>query len=302
MRIYTIVIAACLSFVLPAAHAGLKVFACEPEWAALAAALGVDSADIYSATNALQDPHQVQARPSLIAQARKADLMICSGAELEIGWLPQVQRQAANPKVQASAPGFFEAANMVPRLEIPTSVDRSQGDVHPGGNPHIQTDPNNIQRVAEALSGKLAELDPSSAAHYRSQWNEFDARLRKAIVHWNDMLSPLRGKAVVTHHKYWAYLLNWSGLRELATLEPKPGIPPTVAHLADVQQLIVSQPVIAVLRTPYDTAQPSEWMAEHSKVKTVVLPGTVGGLPGTDDLFGLFDVTVQLLVQAASAP
>jgi len=195
MRIHIIAVATCLLFIQSAAHAALKVFACEPEWAALAAALGVDSADIYSATNALQDPHQVQARPSLIAQARKADLMICSGAELEIGWLPQVQRQAANPKVQASAPGFFEAANFVSRLEIPTSIDRAQGDVHPGGNPHIQTDPNNIQRVAEALSGKLAELDPSNAARYHSQWSEFDARWRKAIAHWDDMLSPLRGKA-----------------------------------------------------------------------------------------------------------
>lgn len=280
--------------------ADVHIFACEPEWAALAKELVGDAVEVYSATTALQDPHQIQARPSLIAHARNADLMICSGAELETGWLPQVQRQAGNAKIQINGPGYFEASSVVPRLEVPATVDRSQGDVHASGNPHIQTNPHNIALVAAALSARLSQLDPAQAAQYHSRYEDFQQRWQVAIVRWEQALAPLRGKAVVTHHKYWIYLLAWLDLHEVATLEPKPGVPANVTHLAEVLALVNQQPVLAILRTPYDPPQPSAWLAERTKLSAVVLPGTVGGLPGTDDLFGLFEQTVKILAQLSN--
>ena len=134
------------------ATAALNIFACEPEWGALAKELGGDKASIYVATTALQDPHRIEARPSLIARARTADLVVCTGAELEIGWMPLVQRQSGNARIQAGQPGYFEAASQLVLIEIPQRVDRSMGDVHAAGNPHVHLDPSNIARVAAALA------------------------------------------------------------------------------------------------------------------------------------------------------
>src|SRR6266700_3090965 len=159
-------IAAVLFAIGGPALADLNVFATVPEWGALAQELGGDKVKVYVATNALQDPHHVEAKPSLIARARGADLVVATGAELEIGWLPLVTQQAGNPKVQAGKPGYFEATAFVPMLEKPTRLDRAEGDVHALGNPHIQTDARNIARVAGPLSARLAELDPPNAAYY----------------------------------------------------------------------------------------------------------------------------------------
>jgi zinc/manganese transport system substrate-binding protein len=158
-----VLLAACAAPAL----AVLNVFATVPEWGALADELGGDKIKVYTATNALQDPHHVEAKPSLIARARSADLVVATGAELEVGWLPLVLLQAGNPKVQPGKPGYFEATQFVTTLEKPTRLDRADGDVHPAGNPHIQTDPRNIARVAAPLSARLAELDPANAAYYR---------------------------------------------------------------------------------------------------------------------------------------
>ena len=164
--------------------AALEVFACEPEWGALAQELGGDRVSIYVATNALQDPHQLQAKPSLLARARRAKLVVCTGAELEIGWLPIVLRQSGNSAVQPDKPGYFEASRHVRMLEVPTRLDRAEGDVHPGGNPHIQTDPRNIGRVATALAERMAELDPANAAYYRTRYRDFAKRWDAAIQRW----------------------------------------------------------------------------------------------------------------------
>lgn len=279
------------------AWANLAIFACEPEWGALAQELGGEQVEIYIATTALQDPHQIQARPSLIAHARKADLMICSGAELETGWLPQVQRQSGNSKIQVNGAGYFEASSVVQRLEVPTVVDRSEGDVHPGGNPHIQTDPHNIAAVATALATKMATLDAPRADLYQQRYRDFAKRWATAIVHWEAAAAPLNGMTIVAHHKYWVYLLQWLKLQEIATLEPKPGVPANVTHLAEILSTLHQTPARCILRTPYDDPQPSQWLAERAAIPAIVLPGTVGGLPGTDTLFGLFDVTIAELLK-----
>ena len=157
-----------LALGMPSAHAAIKVLACEPEWGALVSELAGDKASVYVATTGLQDPHHIQARPSLVAAARGTELLVCTGAELEIGWLPLLIRQSGNNAIQPGKPGNFEAANFVPKLEVPARLDRAEGDVHPAGNPHIQTDPRNIALVADALARRLAEVDAANAASYRS--------------------------------------------------------------------------------------------------------------------------------------
>ena len=290
-------LAAALSVWAAPALAILNVFATVPEWGALVEELGGDKVKVYTATNALQDPHHVEAKPSLIARARGADLVIATGAELEIGWLPLVTQQAGNPKVQAGKPGYFEAAPLVPMVEKPTRLDRAEGDVHPLGNPHIQTDPRNITRVAGPLSARLAELDPANAAYYQARYKDFAARWSAAIARWEREATPLRGVAVLVQHKGFPYLLDWLGMKEVAALEPKPSVEPTIPHLSEVLETIRRQPVKMVIRAAYQSDRASQWIAERAKINVVVLPFTVGGDDAAKDLFHLFDDTIQRLLK-----
>ena len=277
----------------------LDIFACEPEWGALAQELGGERVAIYTATNAFQDPHQIQAKPSLLAKARRANLVVCTGSELEIGWLPVVLRQSGNDAVQPGKPGYFEAANYVHKLEVPTRLDRADGDIHPGGNPHIQTDPRNIALVATALAQRMAEIDPANAAYYQTRYRDFASRWQAAIQRWDQEAAPLRGVVIVVHHKAFAYLENWLGLKEVAQLEPKPGVEPTSAHLAEVLNQLKRQPAKMVVRAAYNDDRASVWLAERAKIPAVMVPFTVGGSDKAKDLFGLFDDTVQRLLEAA---
>lgn len=281
------------------AFAALNVFACEPEWGALVQELGGDKVNVYTATTGLQDPHRIEARPSLLARARSADLVVCTGAELEIGWMPVVLRSSGNGGIQPGNPGYFEAAQFVQLVEKPTRLDRAEGDVHAAGNPHIQTDPRNIGRVADALAKRLAQLDASNASHYQARYATFNERWTTAIQQWEARAAPLRNAPIVVQHKAFSYLENWLGLREVATLEPKPGIEPSVAYLGEVLAHLQQQPVKMVIRAAYQNDRPSEWIAERAKIAAVVLPFTIGGTPGAKDLFSLFDDTVQRLVDAA---
>lgn len=281
------------------AQAALNIFACEPEWAALARELGGDDVKVYSATNAFQDPHRIEARPSLIAQMRRANLVICSGAELEAGWLPLLLRDAGNAAVQPGRPGYFEATQFVTMLEKPTRLDRSGGDVHAAGNPHIHTDPHNIARVGKALSTRLAEIDPARATAYRARSEAFDARWQEAITRWETRAGPLRNLPVAVQHKSFSYLLAWLGMREVLTLEPKPGIEPSVGHLARVAETLQTKPAKMVLRAAYHSPRPADWLSQRSGIPAVVLPYTVGGSKQAGDLFGLFDDTLDQLLKVA---
>lgn len=297
-KILKLLVASALLCAAFSTHATLNILACEPEWGALAQELGGDKVVIYSAITALQDPHHIQARPSLIARARSADLLICTGSELEIGWLPILLRQSANAKIQPGQPGYFEAASFVKKLEIPTRLDRAEGDVHAGGNPHIQTDPRNFLPVAQALTQRLAQLDPTQAAYYAARHQAFAARWQAAILRWETLAAPLKGVPIVVQHKGFPYLQNWLGLREVATLEPKPGVEPNSGYLAQVLGQLQRQPAKMVIRAAYNDGRASEWLTEHAKIPSVVLPFTVGADAQSQDLFGLFDVTVQRLLDA----
>lgn len=277
------------------AQGNLRVFACEPEWASLVQELGGEDVGVRTATTAHQDPHRVQARPSLIAAVRRADLVVCTGAELEIGWLPVLLRRAGNPRVQPGQPGYFEAARFVRLKDVPARVDRSAGDVHPSGNPHIQTDPRNIARVADALGQRLAELEPGRADAYRRRLDDFQHRWSQALARWQQQGAELRGLPLVTQHKGWVYLIDWLGLHEVATLEPTPGIPPSTAYLSSVLSRIERTPSRAIVRAPYQDPRASEWLAERTDLPIVELPFTVGGNEAATDLFALFDDTLRRL-------
>jgi zinc/manganese transport system substrate-binding protein len=281
------------------AAAALNVFATVPEWGALADELGGGNVKVYVATNASQDPHHIEAKPSLIARARNADVVVATGADLEAGWLPLVLQQAGNPKVRPGQPGYFEAAAFVNLLDKPARLDRAEGDVHAAGDPHIQTDPRNIARVAAALAGRLAEIDPANADAYRSRFKAFDERWRAAIARWERDAAPLKGVPIVVQHKAFTYLIAWLGLVPVAVLEPKPGVEPTSASLAEVLSLLQRQPAKMVLRAAYQGDRASQWIAERAKVTPVVLPFTVGGDDQAKDLAGLFDDTIARLLRGA---
>lgn len=281
-----------------AAKAELSVFACEPERKSLVEELGREYVDVYSATTGMQDPHYVEARPSLIARARTADMIVCTGAELEIGWLPVLQRRSGNPLIQGDSERVFFAAEFVERLEIPDSIDRSQGDVHASGNPHVHLDPRRVGRIAAALTERLQAIDPPHAAAYAQYLKDFDARWRAAIERWQARTDFARGTRVITHHRAWSYLFDWLDWHSVGELEPLPGVPPTTKHLAElVDSSVMDKPALIVLAT-YQDPRGANWLSERTDIPIVLLPSTIGGSEDSQDLFSLFEVIINRLVSA----
>jgi zinc/manganese transport system substrate-binding protein len=280
-------------------RAGIDVFTCEPEWAALVSEVGGEHVNASSATTALQDVHHIQARPSLIARLRKADLLICTGAGLEEGWLPVLQRRANNPRVRKGAVGYLEAAQYVDLLDRPARLDRSEGDIHPEGNPHIQLDPRNILSIAEVITERLAAIDPTNAEDYRVGLEVFANRWGEAIQQWEVAARPLKGMPVVVHHNSWVYLQNWLGFEVVGILEPKPGIPPSSTHLKQLLNQLDQRRARMVIRSAYQNARASDWLSQRAGIPAVLLPSTVGGTEVASDLFGLFQDIVQRLLEAA---
>lgn len=282
-----------LLLIAPLARADLAVFACEPEWGALARVLGGDRVTVKVATTARQDPHRIEARPSLIAAMRRADLAICSGAELEVGWLPLLQRRSGNPAVQEGAPGMLYAASLVERLGIPERVDRSMGDVHPSGNPHVHLDPHRLARIAQRTGERMATLDPERAGHYRVRTARFLRDWKTARDEWQARARKLRGLRIVVHHDNWRYLEEWLGLERVAELEPKPGVPPTPSHIVSLRERAANAD--AIVHAAYVNPRPARRLSELTGLPVLELPYTVGGADGADDLFGLFEVTLARL-------
>lgn len=297
MRTHHLFLLALLALPL-ASNAELSVFACEPEWEALATEIGGDLVETSSATTALQDPHYVQARPSLIARVRNADLVVCSGAQLEIGWLPALLQKANNRSVQPGSDGYFEASMFVERFEATDNVDRSQGDIHPFGNPHVQTNPHNVRLIAAALAERMAALDAPNAERYRTGAADFTRRWDDAIERWEERAAPLAGKRVITHHKSWVYLERWLKLEEVENLEPIPGLPPTAGHLSQLVRKFGNHGADVIIRAPYQDARASEWLQERTGIPAVVLPLSVGGTEEATDLFALFDDIIDRLLGA----
>lgn len=284
-----------LGLAVTSTASALSVFVCEPEWDSLLRELADDKVETTIATTVFQDPHSLQARPSLIAAVRQADLVACTGADLEIGWLPLLLRRAGNAKVQPGNPGHFFAADYVRRIEIPKSVDRAQGDVHPQGNPHIHLNPRNVERVADALADRLRKIDSANAAYYDSRLEDFRRRWSEATDRWEDRAASLAGMRLASHHRSFSYLAEWLDLDIVATLEPKPGIPASGAQLAALLEQLTPHPPAGVIRTPYENEKPSQWLSERLAIPEIMLPFTIGGTTDSVDLFSLYDETIRML-------
>ena len=275
--------------------ANINVFACEPEWASLADELGGDRISSYSATTAFQDPHHIEARPSLIAKIRRADLVICSGAELETGWLPVLQRRAGNNNIMPGKPGYFEAAAMVQRLDVLENIDRSMGDVHASGNPHVHLDPRRLQTIAKALLARLIVIDPDGADYYQLRFTDFNQRWQQAITQWQQQAKSLKGSRIVVHHRDWVYLFDWLGIELAAALEPKPGLPTTAGHLHSLKQTLTENPARMIVHTAYQNPRAAKRLSQIINTPVIELPYTVGGTEQVNDLFDLFTVTIEKL-------
>lgn len=296
MKTFTTLFLLLFSAITSTARANLEIFTCEPEWASLAIELGGDKVNVFSATTGKQDPHHIEARPSLIAKIRRADLIVCTGAELETGWLPVLLSKSGNEKIQPGKPGHFMATDYVELLEKPVTIDRSQGDVHSGGNPHIQTSPHNIALVAKALNQKMVELDNTNEAIYNAAYTSFIQRWNTAILRWEKQAEPIKHKSFAVDHKSWIYLANWLNVDMSVTLEPKPGIPPTSEYLAELVKTVNQKNINKILYSAYASPRAAQWLAEKSGTRAIELPFTVGGNNRVHNLFDLFDETINALV------
>jgi zinc/manganese transport system substrate-binding protein len=256
------------------ARAELKVVTTVPALAAIARDVGGARVKVTSLALPTQDPHFVDAKPSLALELSRADLLVAVGLQLEVGWLPTLQIGARNPAIQIGSPGYLDASQFVKLLEVPMqALDRSMGDVHPGGNPHYLYDPRAAAAVARGLAGRLKQLDPQGAAEYDRTLAGFLERLETARIAWEKRLAPARGQAIVTYHRSWVYLAAWLGLEEVATIEPKPGIPPTPGHAAKVLAAMRAHKVRVILREGYYPDAMCDVLAQRAGAKAILLPG-----------------------------
>lgn len=282
------------------AQADLRVFACEPEWADLVRSLAPEAA-ITTATTAWQDPHYIEARPSLIAALRDADLAVCTGASLEAGWLPALIARAANPAVRQGQPGLFLAAEQVSLHQPHDHVDRSMGDVHPEGDPHVHLDPDRLPAITEALAQRLMALAPEKTPQIRRRLLQWQVQWQLARGQWRESARELEGMKVVVQHANFGYLLRWAGVDAVIDLEPKPGLPPSAAHLGRVLQDPQLDEARAILIGSYQDDRPARWLAERTGLPVIILPGTVTGVAPTDTLAALISHILETLAAGADA-
>ena len=299
-RIARLALLALLWLASAGAACAMEIFACEPEWAALARILAPD-ARITSATHARQDPHHIEARPALIGSLRRARLAVCTGASLEAGWLPMLQQRAGNAAVRDGRDGMFHAADAVRLLHPHEHVDRSMGDVHADGNPHFHLDPHRLVQVAEALAERLAVLDPNGASAYRDRFRTWAGSWHRRVEAWTRKAAPLAGRTVVAQHTSFAYLWEWLGIEQVADLEPKPGLPPTVAHLQLVLRQVRDAPPIAIVQALHQEPQAGQWLSERIGAPLLVLPATVTPDGPTAELAGLYESLIDALLRAAGS-
>ena len=289
--------AALLGSALPAG-AVLKVVATTSEYGALAAQLGGDRVSVTSIAKPTEDPHFVDARPSQIVALNRAEVLIEGGAELEVGWLPPLLEGARNGKILAGAPGRIVASEGIQLVDIPAVADRSQGDTHLAGNPHFMLDPLNARIVAEHVVRVLGALDPAGAATYKANLAKFESDLQVKMKEWTAALAPYAGRPIVTYHPTWRYFGRRFGLVADTFLEPKPGIPPSPPHLAEVMQKMQAQNIRVLLVEPYQPRKTAEAVAARTNATVVDVCQFPGGLPGTDTYLSLIDVVVKRIAQA----
>jgi len=267
--------------------------------AAVVREVGGDKVRVTALSRGVQDPHYVDPNPSLAVKLRNADLLVDIGLELEVGWLPPLVNQSRNAAIQPGGPRRLTAAGAVRVMDLPAGlVDRSQGDIHPMGNPHFLSDPRRVLQVAAAVAARLGEIDPADAAHFQERLASFRSRVEAAEKGWKAQLAPYAGRSVIAHHQTLTYLLDWAGLKAAAYLEPKPGIPPPPSHVAGLSGVVKAAGVKGVLVENYYDRRSAEQLRDLAGVKVFAIPGDVGGTREATDWISYQDALVKALVQA----
>ena len=281
------------------ARATVNVVTTTEGLAAIVGEIGGDKVKVTALSRGIQDPHFVDANPSLAVKLRNADLLVDVGMDLEIGWLPPLVTQSRNAAIQAGAARRLTAGSFVSPMDLPTGpVDRSQGDIHPSGNPHFLSDPRRVLLVADAVAARLSVIDPGGAATYQARLQAFRGKVEAAEKGWKAQLAPFAGRSVITQHKTLTYLLDWAGLKAAGYMEPKPGVSPPPSHVAGLAATVKSAGVKGVLVENYYDRRSADQLRDLSGVKVFVIPGDVGGTKDASDWASYVDVLVKALVQA----
>ena len=280
----------------------LEVVATTPDLAAVARAVGGDRVDVTALARPTEDPHFVDAKPSHVVTLNRADMLIEGGADLEVGWLPPLMEGARNPKIAPGAPGHVRASDGIRLLDVPVVLDRSQGDIHAMGNPHLMMDPMNARTVAGHLAEALCGVDAAACATYKANAAAFQGRIDAKMQDWTAALSPYKGMPIVTYHTTWRYFAERCGLVSDVFLEPKPGIPPSPPHLAEVMQQMNERKIRLILVEPFQSRKTAEAVADRTNAVVVDVCQFPGGLPGTDnDYVALIDADVKAIVDGFHA-
>ena len=292
----------CALALAPPAHAALRVVTSLPDLASIAAAIGGDRVDTFALAKGYQDPHFVDAKPSFVLKLSRTDLLIVAGLELEIGYLPPLIDQSRNARLQPGSAGYLDASIGCDILQQPTTVvTRAMGDVHPFGNPHYWTDPENGRVIARSIAARLAELDPAGKATFATNLAAFEARLTAKEKEWDARLGPFAGTKVITFHDSWPNFAKRYRLDIVGTVEPKPGIPPSPSHTLDIVNLITAEKIKVILVEPYFDRKTPDSIASKTAAVVVTFYPSVGGVPEIKDCFDLFDHNVSALVKALEA-
>jgi zinc/manganese transport system substrate-binding protein len=297
MRI--IVVAAALLVAFGArAEAKLRVVASIEVLADLSRQVGGDRLDVTSLSRGYQDPHFVDAKPSLVLALNRADALVHVGLDLEIGWLPPLVQQARNARIQRGQPGNIDASSSIRPEDVPNIPSdqlRALGDIHPLGNPHYWIPPKNARAIARLLAERFTALDADGAATYKAELARFEARLSAKEKEWEAAAAPLRGTKIVTYHKSWSYVAHWLGLEEVGYIEPKPGIPPTASHTAQLVDLMKKVGVRLVIEESFYPSTMAKFVADNGKARLVSVPSNVGATPAIKTYFDLVDAVIAAL-------
>jgi len=281
------------------AGAQLKVVTSTPDLAEIAAEVGGNKVTTRHVSEGYQDPHFVEAKPSFVLQLRNADVWAFVGLGLEAGWMQLLLDGARNPKIRPGTPGYVDVSTFVPLLDRPAGdIDRSQGDVHPLGNPHYWLHPENGRRIARMFRNKFSQLDPKNSAVYDANHRAFEAKLNAAERAWQPSLSAIRGKPIVAWHTSWRYLADYSKVNIVGFIEPKPGVPPSPSHLAGLIQTIKRTGARVIIMEPFYNRKTADFVASKTGIKVLILPPSVGGVKGLDDYVELLRSDLQKLAAA----
>jgi zinc/manganese transport system substrate-binding protein len=291
--IFTFLLILPLSFAYPQ----IEVVTTYPYIANIVQQIGKENVRVIALARGDYNPHVIVPKPSYIAKVRNAKLLVINGAQLEIGWLPPILKQANNAAVQPGEKGFLDLSSYVHLIDVPKSVSRELGDVHPDGNPHFCLDPDNILIIATTLSMKLSELDPAHAPQFQKNTEEFTLHWKQKTELWEKQLRPLKGAQVIEYHKIFDYLLFRFGIQLAGTIEPLPGIPPTTKHIAELENRIRSENIKFILQDVYNPKDASKYLAQKTNVPLVMLPHDVNAVPEATSIESLFDEIVRRLTK-----